>query len=530
MIDFLLKPINTKKGVALLSVMLVFSVMSILLGGMTIYSTSHLQRSGANTQTAAAFYASEAGINVETELFTALINNAVSSSQTMLQLTTAINQYIADNLNKSIPLNSNHNENVQAIVSITSLGESNNMHVYRITSHGHVGGQVRTTSRDIMFRYIPGGPNNGNGFIIDKAILTKGSISAAGLTVTGNPIGTYSSSPGAVNLTWGTRVPGVQIPQGSTATSVVSASGSYGERIVGGVNSITFLDEIHEFPPIVMPTYPDKTTLNRLPQFRMSGTSFDLIRSDGSLNHSGWTSNKTYVVPSTHNTYYLPQFIVANNERFTLDIGNNNFTFVVDRMNINGPMQIVGNGTLTIHVTGNTPQTRANAATDKFSVSGGWSSPATFGNQTSPEKFRLYIHESYVRSGSSAIPLTMTVANNATLYMSLMAANMNVALTSSGRVDGYLVTGGTSVTISGASNAAVTLYYAPNAVFSLTNSGSVNGAILADSFVSSGKVNVTYSDVAFDNFPFAVFDPITGGSGSNITAQFELITGPTFEH
>lgn len=525
-------PLSNKRGIALLSVMLIFTVMSIMLGGMTVYSTSHLQRSDTNAQTAAAFYASEAGINVETELFTSLINNAVTGTQTLQQLISAINQYISNNISKEIPLNNNGNESVFAVVSIESLGEQGDMFIYRITSHGHVGDEIRTTSRDIMFRYVPGSPDNGTGFIIDKSILTRGNINASGLTVVGNPIGTYSRNNDAVNLSWSTFVPGVQIPQGTVKTDIVNIPDwqSYSTFVSGGVNSITYLEEIYEFPPIVMPSYPNPATLKRLPQFRMVGTNFDLIRSDGSLNHSGWSSNKTYVLPSTYSEYYLPSFIVENNERFTLDIGSNNVTLVVDRLNINGPMQLIGTGTLTIHVTGNTPQTRAGSASEKFTVSGGWSSPAIFGNQTHPERFKLFIHESYVRSGSSTVPLTMTVENNATLYLSLMAANMNIALTSSGRVDGYVVTGGTSVTVSGASNAAVTLYYTPNAEFRLTNSGSVNGAILSDRFTSSGNVRVTYSDVAFENFPFSVLDPITGGGSSNITPEFQLIKGPTFEH
>jgi hypothetical protein len=528
---YLIKPLHNKKGVALISVMLVFLVMVTMLGGISVYSTSHLRGSSVTTQSAASFYAAEAGINVETENFTAIINQAVSQSETMAQLLSDIDEYIALNLNKSILLNNNHNQASQAIVSIQNLGEINSMLTYRITSHGHVGGQVRTTSKDIMFRYIPGSPDQGNGFVIDKSILTRGNINAAGLTVTGNPIATYSSTPNSVYLSQ-SLVPGVQIPDGSNKTSVVQIPSwdNYNNRITGGLNSITYLDDILDFPEIIMPTYPNPSTLPKLPQHRMAGTSFDLVSSTGIFNHSSWSSDKTYVVPSTHSAYYVPSMIIQNNERFTFDVGNNDVTFIVDRLNIHGPMQVIGNGTLTIHVTGNTPQTRANSATDKFSVSGGWSTPATFGNQASPSKVKLFIHDIYVRSGSSAVPLTMTIANNATLYLSLMASNLNISLTSSGRINGYVVSGGTTVNVSGASSAAVTLYYVPNATFNLTNSGSVNGAILANSFVSSGSVRVNYSDVAFDNFPFAVFDPVTGGDSGNVTTQFELVKGPTFEH
>ncbi|MDD2592637.1 MAG: hypothetical protein PHN21_07510, partial [Erysipelotrichaceae bacterium] len=91
-----------------------------------------------------------------------------------------------------------------------------------------------------------------------------------------------------------------------------------------------------------------------------------------------------------------------------------------------------------------------------------------------------------------------------------------------------IVTGGESVDITGGSGVATTLYYAPNAHIELSGSGYVNGAIMGESFVGSGNVRVNYDDVAFENFPFAVMDPITGGSGTS-TPVLSILRGMTIE-
>ena len=109
-----------------------------------------------------------------------------------------------------------------------------------------------------------------------------------------------------------------------------------------------------------------------------------------------------------------------------------------------------------------------------------------------------------------------------------MAANLDLLLSGSGKIDGYVVTGGTSVVVSGGSSSAVALYYAPLAKFELIQGGSINGAVIANQFYSEGGVNLYYYDVAFDNFPFEVLDPISGGIGGGMPT-LELIKGNTIE-
>jgi len=203
--------------------------------------------------------------------------------------------------------------------------------------------------------------------------------------------------------------------------------------------------------------------------------------------------------------------------------------WVTDKLILNGPMQVIGNGTLTIYVTGN-DGTATTSQTDKisFAYSGG---NGYIGNITNPERVKIFVDPVYylVKVGKNYVqtPLTLSVAGSSPVYIALMAANLNLNLSGSGKIDGYVVTGGTNITVSGGSSTAVALYYAPNAHFSLEGGGIINGAILANSFAASGGTYVTYSDVGFENFPFEVLDPITGGTGTS--ALLELLKGSTIE-
>ena len=352
--------LKEKSGIAIMSVMLFFFVMTIFLSALSFSSMSNVRVSGANSQSMAAFYAAEAGLNFETEHFVTFINDAVNQRHTLQQLLNGIDQYIIDNQNRVLSLTNNENHISQATVSVTSLGEHDGQHRFRITSIGQIGPQQRIVSRDVMFNYIPGGPSDGNSFTIDKAILTRGSINASGLTVTGNPVATFSSNPGSVFLDWGTRLPGVQIPQNTQKETIVtriSPSLSYNTAITGGLNSITYLDEIFLFPPIVMPTYPVPNTLPRLPSvtnFPYNSGLGTLIDANGNFVHSTWSANRIYSIPNQQDmVYYVPKFIIRGNENFTINTENANTTFIVDTFIIEGALQVTGNGTLTIIVPGN---------------------------------------------------------------------------------------------------------------------------------------------------------------------------------
>jgi len=53
--------LKNKDGIAIMSVLLMFTVMTIFLGGMTMVSVSNVNQSDANAQSLSAYYAAEGG-------------------------------------------------------------------------------------------------------------------------------------------------------------------------------------------------------------------------------------------------------------------------------------------------------------------------------------------------------------------------------------------------------------------------------------------------------------------------------------
>ncbi len=525
--------LKQKSGVAIMAVILFFLVMVIMLGGLSIFSNINLSNSTTTSKTAAAYYAAEAGINVETEAIVDLINDLVSSNVEESVLINDINDYISNNLDKTLTFDSNTGDPVQAIININNLGVIDGMIVLRVTSQGYVGSQLRTINKDISFMYVQGNNSDPTTIMIDKTVLTQQNITITNGTIIGNPVGTYSSNTGAVTISGGGRVPGVMIPQGTNKTDVVRVSNNNYNTFItgGGVDAITYLEEMYPFPSIVMPGYPDRSTLPFLPEHRIPGTWADLVNSSGVFNLVSWTTDAVYTIPTTHPVYYVPSMTIGGNTRFTIQV-NDDVTLIVDRLNIVGAMQVVGQGTLTIYLTGNTEGTAVDNLADKFNY-GYTGGNGHIGNIDHPERFKLLIDPLFIRQRIQgnvyeSVPATFTIGGSSPLYMSLYAANISLNLSGSGKIDGYVVTGGPDISISGGSSTAVALYYAPNAAVSLTGGGSVRGAILANTFSMGGGASVTYNDVAFDNFPFALFDfsPDEGGN----TSVFELVIGSTKEN
>jgi len=523
-----------KDGMALLTVMLIFLVMSILLGGIVATTNSNLRQSVVTKNHTAAFYASEAGLtkvlsDFESEL-DSLLNQTPSLSGTAFLA--AVNTYITANTSETITLSNNNGEVSFANVTLASTGvDAQGYQTYTLTSNGFVGDLERVLVKTYRFKYEEG--VGGSGFIVDKAVMVKNSFTLTGSAqIIGAPISTYSKSNSAISMDWSTKVPGIELDPtlfnvsgNLISTSILNNTSNLNAKIycsgANGLNCIDPLDEIFEFPTIVMPGYPTKTNLPRLTNYTSGNLS---VRSTG-INMSGWTSNVTYVPPTASAAYYVPTITIANNSNFTVNIGSSNVMWVTDRITLNGPLQVIGTGTLTIYLTSNVGSVTT-SQTNKISY-GYTGSNGYIGNITNPERVKLFIDPLFYRASGQDRPITLTIGGSSTVFISLMAANLNLNLTGGGQIDGYVVTGGTSVTVSGGSTTAVALYYAPNANFVLSGGGAINGAVLSNNFTASGGTYITYSDVVFENFPFEVLDPITGGVGT--AATLELLEGTTIE-
>lgn len=542
-----IKILNKKDGMALLTVMLIFLVLSILLGGVVATTNSNLNQSITTKNHTAAFYASEAGLtkvttDFEKELDYLLNQTPYLSSSAFLS---AIGTYISSNSTETIALSNNNGEASYASVSIQPLTiDAQGYQVVTIVSNGYVGDLERSLVKSYRFKYTEG--TSGNGFVIDKAILTSGKLNLGQATVHDGPVATYLNAPGSISITNGGSAPEAQIPTGSVASNIISIpvpnsrtwAGEIDDFITEGQSGITNLTSMPAFPTINMPVIP--TTNNRLPALTVKTpdgwNSTVLIDSYGNLkkDEKSWiygayevytgngnnrriTSNYIYSIPEANTTYYVPEFIIRGNEYFTINVGNTNKVFVVDKLILEGNFNIIGNGTLTIYVK---PNLNASANTLSF----GYTSSIPVGNIMQPHKFIIYVYDQ--KNGGSNY--RVTIGGSAKYYMALMASNLNFTFNGSGSVTGFVVTGGDSINITGGSSASVALYFAPNALVTMSGGGVVSGSIMAREFSANGGPHVYYKDIGYENIPFAVLDPMTGGTGGGAPV-LELKEGSTIE-
>ena len=107
--------LKEKRGVAIMSVMLFFMVMMTMVGALTISSQGNLNLSGVNSQSAAAYYAAEAGITSVVSDFQELM---VDNNLTLALFVSQINGII-DETYLRIDLSSNFGEEAFAVVNVT---------------------------------------------------------------------------------------------------------------------------------------------------------------------------------------------------------------------------------------------------------------------------------------------------------------------------------------------------------------------------------------------------------------------------
>lgn len=541
------REILNNNGMALLTVILVFLVLTVLMSGTLAMTNANLKNSVVTKNHTAAFYASEAGLtkvssDFETEL-DYLVNQTPSLSATAFLA--AVNSYIASNASETINLSNNNGESSYADVNMDYVEiDSDGFHIFTITSEGYIGDIKRTLVKTYAFKYTEG--VNGNGFVIDKAILTSGVLNLGQATVHDGPVSTYLNAPGSIRIHNGGSAPEVQIPTGSDPKSIITFpipnkstwESKLGDFITEGSSGISELESMPAFPALIMPTIPvSNNRLQKLVVRTPDGwNSAVLIDDNGNFkkDNSTWVfgthevytgngqnrrivSNYTYTIPETSSTYYVPEFIIKGNEYLTINVGNTNKVFIVDKLILEGNFNVVGNGTLTIYV-------KPNLNANKNSLSFGYTSSIPVGNVLHPHKFIIYVYDQKV-SGNN---FEVEIGGSASYHMALMASNLNFKFVGSGSVTGFVVTGGNSIVINGGSSTSVALFYAPNATVSMGGGGSVYGSIMAQTFEANGGPDVYYRDIGYENIPFAVLDPMTGGTGGGAPI-LELKKGSTIE-
>lgn len=176
------------KGMAILTVILVFFILCVLLAGLLTFANANQNNAQIGNKHTTVFYTAESGLNLDIEKFDNLVNTAQSLGYTQAQIDTAIAALVAEmntSPNNLLNLGTSRGMTNQAVLSVTAqpdmIIDGKTYKVYRITSVGTIDGVSRTLTQDFAYFVLNGQPTLG-------AVVTEGGIRFWNGTIEG-PIG-----------------------------------------------------------------------------------------------------------------------------------------------------------------------------------------------------------------------------------------------------------------------------------------------------------------------------------------------------
>jgi len=492
--DSHLNPISNNKGVALVTVLLVMLVLTILTTGVIAISMSNYNQSSTTVDHKQAYYVAEAGVNYQVKMFEATVNTLIAANKNSAEINEGINTWVAAAANVEQTLGT-----VSGVTRTFTATASRTGNDITISSTGNVGTVTRTLTKKIAI----------SGFLIDKAILTSGTLNINKTDVFNGPIQTLSNIDNTVLIDKLGKVSEVSIPtpvppktfedviDGCTAVGPISdmtcQTGAYTYEVI-------YDDSITSLPAVIVPTTPAISKTNdKLAVYKISGKS-NMVSSTGAIVISSSTATaSTYNLAALNNsktTFYSPSISITGTvANFAIDIGNKDIQIVTDKLNLKGSFKITGTGTLTIFVT------NAN-----FVYSCGNKVVCGVKGNNKTEVADQFI---VVITGTSGQTVNLSTNGGAT-YMSLITnINLNLNMGGNGSFNGFFATSGTSISLGGTAGSNA-LVYAPNAIIDIGGNATITGSLIGKSFrnVNSNATKVTYNP-DFSGPPFDFLSPFS---------------------
>ncbi|WP_416151366.1 hypothetical protein ACM26V_10500 [Salipaludibacillus sp. HK11] len=358
----------------------------------------------------------------------------------------------------------------KSTINVKVENKTNNIegvHSYPIESVGVIGDRKRTVESSFNVQWIEKN-SGGESISYDSAIFANGLIELSGGATINGDVGT------------------------NAPLSSISISG--GANING--NTKANLDKTYKLPSF--PTFPINLSPHPNKQISDSGGhNIHEVFQDGNLRINHYLAHN-YIFEMT-DSYYMPEIIINSNRNLIIDTGNEDRVILVDHLNVqNGHIELRGNGSLTFYVTGN------------ISMGSG----STINNNGNINDLNIYLKR------SDSIPKTLILAGNQKIFGSFYGEDTNITLTASGGFQGHVFTGGSSVTISGGSYNN-SLFFAPNAEFSLEGGGEISGAVISDTFKADGGTSVTYGEL---ELPLPFFPDLEDDEEDTIVSPDTIIT------
>ncbi|WP_321434359.1 PilX N-terminal domain-containing pilus assembly protein [Trichococcus flocculiformis] len=505
-----------------LMVLLVLSVLGISIGTLTIGS---YRLGAANRDATSAYYVAEAGAVTAYDEIQRSVLSAYETNATEGSFYNHVSSIVTSQKGQS---SVDFGEQFGTEPTATIATAQNDTNSYTITSTGEVDGKKRTVTKPFTVNWIEKNTGSGGGLPTlpgDAALLTKTSIDiSAGVTIdddiysdgnidipngniNGNIYtdGEFSMSGGTLNgdiYTNQTENGSIQI---NGWTNINSAKLFYPDTLTREQAEALASSSLNgsKLPELVpknnvwdsqlylsnFQAYINLLDGIKTPDKNHLVTKSDLNITDNTGKYQHKLDSNDYI-PKMKVTVYPNKKDKSEKSIFSITTDGQDRTILVDELEITSNNLIVtGGGTLTIVVT------------NKLNIT----SIPNF-NSIDPENPVNPVNLIYL--GKEPVELSNWKGANINANIIIKEAAVSANTT---KINGILLTGGSSVVLSGGNADSNMMLIAPKAAVSLMGSYSINGTVIANSFDISGGASLKYADVATTGFPFGstgtVVDP-----------------------
>lgn len=456
-----MKTNQREAGYILVGVLLAIVLLSVVGTSLVLSSVNSINTSNKEHTNQSVYYIAEAGLqygvhHFEEKLKGLVESNELTNEEEFFQ-TVAI--YFQDGL---LYKEFEKVEEEQPFAKVSIIQEESDPSLFTIVSQGFLQGDRRTVKQNLQVLLEKEEVLKENKYTLPPfAVYTLGDIVIKNGRVIGD-IGTHSKN-------------GIQFPGTTNVTIDGDIYVHEGNRdLIKGMGLIEgpkVLDvEEYSFPSL--PPFPEiPSDLKKLPNQSYQGHTY---LSNGSLLINDWRVEK-FTLPLKEDVYFK-EIRVSSNNSLTLDIGNADRTIVVDRLELNGSIQLKGSGNLTVYITN-----------DIVPAQG------SLGQEDQINQINFFY------AGNKPLK----IINNLNIFGSIYAQSADLYIDNGGKVHGNIFTNGKKVYMSGGSDVKTQLILAPSAHFEIIAGGRIQGRVISQSFISDGGATVILKE------PFVLDGPIS---------------------
>ena len=404
--------IRNQEGSVFIVTLMILAVLSIL--GSAVLSTTFSNNKMAiyDSEFQSVYYVAEAGVRHVSSNITDSIEDIYkdyeSKDDYFRKIEDCIKASIASFNTGDFSEVRGSQPNVK-IIMLDDVESTDDSMIYTLISTGDIDGISRQVVQKIEVKY-----SKSNEILADMAVFADEEINLSGSGKIIGDVGTNLTSANAISIEGGggVRIQGdCHFPEGASEEAISVAEG------ITKPNMKTTPKRNYQLPEF--PEFPSFSKLDHLP-IEKDGNTYYLIDNQGDITVDWWVDDG-YVLELNRNAY-IPKITVNSSTNLTIK-ADTNIKLVVDDISINGYIDFIGNGKVTLYVK-NTINLGSKALNEK--------SQGETENQAI-EKLTIYY------KGTEKL----TVGDDAKVYASIYAETAQVQLTAGSGYMGHIFTGST---------------------------------------------------------------------------------------